>query len=53
MDNGLEADTGLWQKIVELGYPVRLIKIWEYYFGYCQAGFETYLLDNLQLVYSK
>ena len=41
------------QKIVELGYPERLIKIWEYYFGYCQAGFETYLLDNLQLVYSK
>ena len=41
------------QKIFELGYPERLIKIWEYYFGYCQAGFETYLLDNLQLVYSK
>jgi cyclopropane-fatty-acyl-phospholipid synthase len=41
------------QKIVELGYPERLIKIWEYYFGYCQVGFETYLLDNLQLIYSK
>tara|TARA_B110000116_G_C16786985_1_gene561453 strand:- start:1429 stop:2607 length:1179 start_codon:yes stop_codon:yes gene_type:complete len=41
------------QKIVELGYPERLIKIWEYYFVYCQVGFETYLLDNLQLIYSK
>ena len=41
------------EKIIDLGYSERLIKIWEYYFGYCQAGFETYLLDNLQLVYSK
>ena len=41
------------QKIVELGYPEKLIKIWEYYFVYCQVGFETYLLDNLQLIYSK
>lgn len=32
------------------GYDDRLLRKWDYYFGYCEAGFRAGMLDDLQLV---
>ena len=40
-------------KILELGYPQALTRLWEYYMKYCQAGFETRMIDVHQLVFRK
>ena len=39
--------------LINLNYPEKLIKIWEYYFAYCEAAFESNFLDDLQLIYSR
>lgn len=36
-----------------LGLDETFLKKWEYYFAYCQAGFETGSIDNLQIVLEK
>lgn len=38
------------ESVHELGYDEEFIRLWEYYFSYCQAGFRTGLLGNTQLV---
>ena len=40
-------------KILELGYPQTLTRLWEYYMKYCQAGFEAKVIDVHQLVFRK
>ncbi|MEM7304534.1 MAG: class I SAM-dependent methyltransferase, partial [Pseudomonadota bacterium] len=40
-------------KILELGYSQDLIRLWEYYMKYCQAGFENKVIDVHQLVFRK
>lgn len=37
------------EKIKTLGYDEEFIRLWEYYFCYCQAGFRTGLIGNAQL----
>jgi len=35
------------------GYTEEFMRIWHYYFCYCEAGFEEGYLDNLQILISK
>ena len=39
--------------ILELGYPQSLIRLWEYYMKYCQAGFESKVIDVHQMIFRK
>ena len=39
--------------IEKLGYPARMIRAWNYYFSYCEAGFASRHLNNLQLVLTR
>lgn len=34
-----------WPAIAPLGFDARFKRIWEYYLAYCQAGFETGIID--------
>ncbi len=36
-----------------LGYPESFIRMWEYYFCYCEAGFAERLLGNVQMVLAR
>lgn len=40
-------------QIMQLGYDEKFLRKWEYYFAYCQAGFETRIIDLTQLVLQK
>ncbi len=37
-------------EIRELGYDGPFQRLWEYYFSYCQAGFRTGLIGNIQVI---
>ncbi len=39
--------------VEKLGYPAKLIRTWNYYFSYCEAGFGARQLNNLQLVLTR
>jgi cyclopropane-fatty-acyl-phospholipid synthase len=41
------------QDILELGYDEAFLRKWEYYFGYCQAGFSANIIDLAQIALSK
>ncbi|MFB6347084.1 MAG: class I SAM-dependent methyltransferase [bacterium] len=41
------------RQIEELGYDEDFLRLWEYYFCYCQAGFRTGLIGNSQLTLEK
>lgn len=41
------------QQVYALGYNDELIRLWEYYLKYCQAGFDTRVIDVQQLVLKK
>jgi cyclopropane-fatty-acyl-phospholipid synthase len=36
-----------------LGYPVSFIRMWEYYFCYCEGAFRERAISDLQLVFAK
>jgi cyclopropane-fatty-acyl-phospholipid synthase len=40
-------------KIKNLGFDDKFIRTWDYYFSYCEAGFQARLINNLQLVLRK
>ncbi|KAG8100018.1 hypothetical protein GUJ93_ZPchr0013g37482 [Zizania palustris] len=40
-------------KILALGFDDKFIRIWEYYFMYCAAGFRSRTLGNYQIVFSR
>ena len=40
-------------RVRALGYPERLIRLWEYYFRYCEAGFAERYLGDLQILLRK
>jgi cyclopropane-fatty-acyl-phospholipid synthase len=40
-------------RILALGYPERLLRIFEFYFGYCEAGFEERHIGVAQLVFER
>jgi len=39
-------------KLLSLGYDMDFLRKWEYYFCYCEAGFEMQYLGNYQIVLS-
>lgn len=39
--------------ILEMGYDDQVLRTWNYYFAYCQAGFEARIIDLAQLVLEK
>ena len=41
------------QQILELGYDENFLRKWDYYFAYCQAGFNARIIDLAQLVLQK
>ncbi|KAJ3691537.1 hypothetical protein LUZ61_020701 [Rhynchospora tenuis] len=41
------------QKIIGLGFDEMFIRIWDYYFVYCMAGFKSRTLGNYQIVFSR
>lgn len=40
-------------EIRELGYDERFLRAWDYYLGYCEAGFSTRTLGNHQFVLTR
>ena len=41
------------EEIRALGYPERFIRLWNYYFCYCEAGFDERYLSDLQIVLTR
>ncbi|XP_020093172.1 uncharacterized protein LOC109713480 [Ananas comosus] len=41
------------QKILSLGFDEKFIRMWEYYFIYCAAGFKSRTLADYQMVFSR
>ncbi|HCK77134.1 MAG TPA: SAM-dependent methyltransferase, partial [Gammaproteobacteria bacterium] len=39
--------------ILALGYPERFIRLWQYYFSYCEAGFAERYLSDVQMVLAR
>jgi len=48
-----EAFFGNLDRVRELGFDERFIRMWDYYLSTCEAAFETRTLGNLQLVLSR
>jgi cyclopropane-fatty-acyl-phospholipid synthase len=42
-----------WPKLVPLGFDERFRRLWEYYFAYCDAGFQSENIDVRQIVFAK
>ncbi|MDX2177217.1 MAG: DUF1365 family protein [Candidatus Sumerlaeia bacterium] len=40
-------------EVEQLGFDNRFIRMWEYYFCYCEAGFSTRTISNVQLVLTR
>ena len=41
------------REALALGFDKAFLRKWEYYFSYCEAGFNTGAIDNLQIVMDK
>ncbi len=39
--------------VMELGYDEAFLRKWDYYFAYCQAGFDAQIIDLAQIVLTK
>jgi cyclopropane-fatty-acyl-phospholipid synthase len=42
-----------WPRLMPLGFDERFRRLWEYYFAYCEAGFQSENIDVRQIVYAK
>ncbi|MFC1782797.1 class I SAM-dependent methyltransferase [Planctomycetota bacterium] len=40
-------------KIRKLGFPETFIRMWEYYFGYCEGAFTERYIGDVQLIFAK
>jgi len=40
-------------EIKELGFPKHFIKMWEFYFAFCEAGFLERNIGDVQLIFAK
>jgi cyclopropane-fatty-acyl-phospholipid synthase len=40
-------------RVRQLGYPERFIRIWEYYLSYCEGGFKQQSIGTVQLLLTK
>jgi cyclopropane-fatty-acyl-phospholipid synthase len=43
----------VWPNLTPLGFDERFRRLWEYYYGYCEAGFRSENIDVRQIVYAK
>lgn len=41
------------ERVLALGFDDRFCRMWEFYLGYCEGGFEAGVLDDLQLVLAR
>ena len=41
------------QKVKDLGFDMKFIRMWRYYLSYCEAAFKTRYLGDLQLVFNR
>ncbi|MBL8152131.1 MAG: class I SAM-dependent methyltransferase [Blastocatellia bacterium] len=41
------------QKVYELGFDERFVRMWNYYFSYCEAAFKMRNINVVQMVYSR
>ena len=41
------------EKVRQLGYPERFIRMWEYYLAYCEGGFRQQVIGTVQLLLVK
>ncbi len=39
-----------WERLLTAGYDERFRRAWGYYLSYCQAGFETGLIQDYHIV---
>ena len=44
---------GRWRELIALGYPERLLRLWEYYFCYSEAGFLERTIGDVQVLLTK
>lgn len=42
-----------WPRLRALGYPDELLRMWEYYFCYCEGGFLEQTIGDVQLLLAK
>jgi cyclopropane-fatty-acyl-phospholipid synthase len=42
-----------WPTLTPLGFDERFKRLWEYYYAYCEAGFNSQNIDVRQVVYAK
>ena len=42
-----------WHEIEPLGFDARFRRLWEFYFCYCEGGFDEAVLGSLQLLFAK
>ncbi len=42
-----------WSRLLAAGYPLSLLRMWEYYFCYCEGGFLEQTVGDLQLLLTK
>ncbi|MGD2046006.1 MAG: cyclopropane-fatty-acyl-phospholipid synthase family protein [Gemmatimonadota bacterium] len=42
-----------WDRIRSLGFDERFRRLWEFYFCYCEGGFDEAVLGDVQLVFAK
>jgi cyclopropane-fatty-acyl-phospholipid synthase len=40
-------------EVLDLGYPERFVRLWNYYFAYCEAGFAERYLADFQILLSR
>jgi cyclopropane-fatty-acyl-phospholipid synthase len=43
----------VWPNLTPLGFDERFRRLWEYYYGYCEAGFKSENIDVRQIVYAR
>jgi len=41
------------QEVMALGFDERFVRLWEFYFAYCEGGFRERVLGDVQLLYEK
>ena len=41
------------EKVLIAGFDEKFIRCWNYYFSYCEAGFSTRTLSNMQIVFTR
>ena len=48
-----EGEAIAWHLAQVLGFPEEFLRLWEFYFGYCEAGFRERMIGDVQLLLSK